>query len=110
MHKHFQCPVCLNSPAPQLKYLYLTFAEPPERCLEEPCGSAGSGEDGSPGGGDGGSGSGRTLISFERFVYNTEAHPLPLVGPPAGGASAGQQQAQQAQQAQQEQQQFHEEL
>ena len=65
--------------AETLKYLYLVFSEPPERCLDESCveSSAGGGESSGMPGGD----AGRTRVSLWTQVYNTEAHPLPAVGP-----------------------------
>lgn len=55
-----------------LKYLYLIFHEPPERCLHPSC------IDGVE------STTSSTLhrgISLSSYVFNTEAHPLPIVGP-----------------------------
>lgn len=50
-----------------LKYLYLIFTEPPDRCLHPSC-------------------EGATLplarLPLTQFVFTTEAHPLPVVGPP----------------------------
>ncbi|KAI3425805.1 hypothetical protein D9Q98_007780 [Chlorella vulgaris] len=73
--------------AETLKYLYLIFVEPPDRCLHpscaESCSSSGSGD---------GVGSlqqqqdqqqqarQKRLLPLDGFVFNTEAHPLPVVG------------------------------
>eukprot|EP00887_Chlorella_sp_A99_P008081 scaffold12.g8081.t1 len=82
-----------------LKYLFLIFADPPDRCLHPSCqpeterapaahaGNSAGGVSGSGGGtgsqtaqgGDGGSRG--KLIDLRKVVLNTEAHPLPVVGP-----------------------------
>ena len=62
--------------AETLKYLWLIFSEPPDRCLHASCQQ-----------GCGGGGGGEPLLPLDRFVFNTEAHPLPVVGP-AGAAAA----------------------
>lgn len=67
-----------------LKYLYLIFAEPPERCLGEGGTSCDdSTADAAAGGAAGGRSheQQRTQISLRRYVFNTEAHPLPVVPP-----------------------------
>jgi mannosyl-oligosaccharide alpha-1,2-mannosidase len=59
--------------AETLKYLYLIFLEPPDRCLHPSCQADAAG----------GGGGGRPAARFplDQFVFNTEAHPLPVVGP-----------------------------
>jgi Glycosyl hydrolase family 47 len=54
--------------AETLKYLYLIFAEPPDRCLHPTCEqpTRAAGQD--------------TVFSLDKYVFNTEAHPLPIVG------------------------------
>jgi mannosyl-oligosaccharide alpha-1,2-mannosidase len=52
--------------AETLKYLYLIFTEPPDRCLHPSCRDL-QGED--------------CLLPLTKFVFNTEAHPFPIVGP-----------------------------
>jgi hypothetical protein len=49
-----------------LKYLYLIFTEPPDRCLHHSC-------EGRP--------LPKATLPLDKFVFNTEAHPLPVVGP-----------------------------
>ncbi|GAB4818126.1 hypothetical protein N2152v2_005172 [Parachlorella kessleri] len=68
--------------AETLKYLFLTFSEPPERCLDESCGGGNESSGGVPGGEPPlAQPTGRTLVSLWTQVFNTEAHPLPTVGP-----------------------------
>ena len=52
--------------AETLKYLYLIFEEPPDRCLHPSCA---------------GKATQQARIPLTKFVFNTEAHPLPIVGP-----------------------------
>lgn len=48
-----------------LKYFYLIFSEPPDRCVHPSCGNASNGESTHP---------------LSQYVLNTEAHFLPIVG------------------------------
>jgi hypothetical protein len=67
--------------AETLKYLYLTFAEPPDRCLHLSCApGAGTAQQQSRPQQQAGR---RALLPLDRFVFTTEAHPLPVVGPAA---------------------------
>lgn len=54
-----------------LKYLYLIFYEHPDRCLHDSCIQL-----------DSPSAIGEQIkLSLDKWVFNTEAHPLPIVGP-----------------------------
>lgn len=52
--------------AETLKYFYLIFSEPPDRCLHPSCAGKSIGESRYP---------------LSKYVLNTEAHFLPIVGP-----------------------------
>lgn len=54
--------------AETLKYLYLIFIEAPDRCLHPSCADDASSER-------------RHVLPLTKFVLNTEAHPLLIVGP-----------------------------
>jgi Glycosyl hydrolase family 47 len=61
--------------AETLKYLYLIFTEPPDRCLNTPTSCKdwqGTAEE---------NGHYQAVLPLTEFVFNTEAHPLPIVGP-----------------------------
>lgn len=49
-----------------LKYLYLIFVEPPDRCLHASC--------------NGTRIPSSSVLPLNQYVFNTEAHPLPIVG------------------------------
>lgn len=55
--------------AETLKYLHLTFAEPPDRCLHPSCAAGTAGA--------------AAQLPLDGFVFTTEAHALPVVGPAA---------------------------
>jgi hypothetical protein len=59
--------------AETLKYLFLTFDEPPDRCLHVSCTGAAPPP---------------ARASLREVVFNTEAHPLPVVGPRRASAVA----------------------
>ncbi|KAL4430639.1 hypothetical protein ABPG75_005895 [Micractinium tetrahymenae] len=103
--------------AETLKYLYLIFTEPPDRCLHPSCQPAAA-QPGQPGGGSRSSAGDASaeaeqqrqqqaeragdqaselhrqqqprqeLLPLDRFVFTTEAHPLPVVGSAAASAVA----------------------
>ncbi|KAL4522826.1 hypothetical protein Ndes2437A_g07575 [Nannochloris sp. 'desiccata'] len=54
--------------AETLKYLYLIFTDPPDRCLAPGC--VDLSVDGQ-----------QAVLPLTKFVFTTEAHPLPIVGP-----------------------------
>ena len=54
--------------AETLKYLYLIFTESPDRCLNPSCNDLSVDEH-------------QVVLPLTKFVFNTEAHPLPIVGP-----------------------------
>jgi len=57
--------------AETLKYFYLIFTEPPDRCLHASC--LGDDPDRGP--------KTTARLPLTKYVFNTEAHPLPIVGP-----------------------------
>ena len=63
--------------AETLKYLYLIFTEPPDRCLHPTCQVPLPNSSGSS------SSSTTAKLPLTKFVFNTEAHPLIIVGPDA---------------------------
>jgi hypothetical protein len=77
--------------AETLKYLYLIFAEPPERCLDESCAESqpDSHADAAKHHAQHAKHGQRTLVSLKTQVFNTEAHPLPVVGPREQGGALG---------------------
>jgi len=54
--------------AETLKYFYLIFTESPDRCLDSSCNDLSVDEQ-------------RAVLPLTKFVFNTEAHPLPITGP-----------------------------
>lgn len=88
--------------AETLKYLYLIFAEPPDRCLHPSCASA-AGPAANAGAASGVAaqqatqqgtqqqqgGARRSRLPLDAYIFTTEAHPLPFVGP-ANGSWVGQ--------------------
>ena len=56
-----------------LKYLYLIFIEEPDRCVHHSCQQVAYDSNHGKGG--------KSSLSLDQWVFNTEAHPLPIVGP-----------------------------